>query len=84
MTTPEEIKHRPAIIDEPLGEGRILMFAANPIYRDQTFGEYRMLYNALFNYRQLGLGAEAPAPDASAAKSEVPAAAGDEPRQRGV
>jgi hypothetical protein len=62
MTTPEEIKHRPAIIDEPLGEGRILMFATNPVYRDQTFGEYRMLYNALFNYRNLDLGVEAPPP----------------------
>jgi hypothetical protein len=77
MTTPDEVKQRPAIIDEPVGEGRILMFATNPIYRDQTFGEYRMLYNALFSYRQLGLGVEAPAPDASAAKSEAPAAAGD-------
>jgi hypothetical protein len=64
MTTPDEVKHRPAIIDQPLGEGRILMFATNPIYRDQTFGEYRMLYNALFNYRQLGLGTEAAAPAA--------------------
>jgi hypothetical protein len=62
MTAPDEIKHRPAIIDQPLGQGRILMFATNPIYRDQTFGEYRMLYNALFNYRQLGLGTELPAP----------------------
>ena len=61
MTAPDEVKHRPAIIDQPLGEGRILMFATNPIYRDQTFGEYRMLYNALFNYRQLGLGTEVPA-----------------------
>jgi hypothetical protein len=74
MTTPDEVKRRPAIIDEPVGEGRILMFATNPIYRDQTFGEYRMLYNALFNYRQLGLGAEAPAPTPEPeGKAETPA-----------
>ena len=73
MTAPDEVKHRPAIIDQPLGEGRILMFATNPIYRDQTFGEYRMLYNALFSYRQLGLGTELPAPagdDATGAGSD--------------
>jgi hypothetical protein len=68
MTTPDEVKHRPAIIDEPLGEGRILMFATNPIYRDQTFGEYRMLYNAIFNYRQLDLGTAAPPPPEDADK----------------
>ncbi len=77
MTTPDEVRRRPAIIDEPVGEGRILMFATNPIYRDQTFGEYRMLYNALFNYRQLGLGTEAPAPAPEPdGKAEVPAAGG--------
>jgi hypothetical protein len=75
MTTPDEVKHRPAIIDEPVGQGRILMFATNPIYRDQTFGEYRMLYNALFSWRQLGLGVEAPAPEPDP-KPDAPAAGG--------
>jgi hypothetical protein len=56
MTTPDEIKNRPALITEPLGKGRVLMFATNPVYRWQNFGEFRMLYNALFNYRQLDLG----------------------------
>ena len=56
MTTPDEIKNRPALIAEPLGRGRVLMFATNPVYRWQNFGEFRMLYNALFNYRQLDLG----------------------------
>ena len=55
MTLPDEIKNRPALIAEPLGKGRVLMFATNPVYRWQNFGEFRMLYNALFNYDQLGL-----------------------------
>ena len=29
------------------------MFATNPVYRWQNFGEFRMLYNALFNYKNL-------------------------------
>ncbi len=61
MTTPDEIKNRPALIAEPLGQGLVLMFATNPVYRWQNFGEFRMLYNALFNYRQLDLGLQ-PAP----------------------
>ena len=44
----------------PLGQGQVLMFATNPIYRWQTFGEYRMLYNALFSYQHLRLGADVP------------------------
>jgi hypothetical protein len=34
----------------------VLLFATNPVYRWQNFGEYRMLYNALFNYKDLRLG----------------------------
>jgi hypothetical protein len=60
MNGADSIKHRPAIIDRPVGQGQVLMFATNPIYRWQNFGEYRMLYNALFNYRQLRLGTDAP------------------------
>jgi hypothetical protein len=56
MAGAEEIKHRPAVVALPSGAGQIVMFATNPIYRWQNFGEYRMLYNALFNYEDLRLG----------------------------
>ena len=49
-----EIRNRPAIINVPRGQGRILMFATNPIWRNQTLGEYRMLYNAILNWNALG------------------------------
>jgi hypothetical protein len=71
------IKDRPAIIEEPVGAGRIVMFATNPVYRWQNFGEFRMLYNAMFNYPQLGMGLSTapavpaePAPDAETAAAE--------------
>ena len=35
------------VVDAPAGKGRILMFANNPIYRWQTFGEHAMVFNAL-------------------------------------
>jgi hypothetical protein len=56
MNGPDETKNRPALIEEPVGQGRIVMFATNPVYRWQNFGEFRMLYNAIFNYPQLGQG----------------------------
>ena len=60
MNGADGIKHRPAIIDMPVGQGQVLMFATNPIYRWQNFGEYRMLYNALFSYQHLRMGTDAP------------------------
>ena len=79
MSGAEEIKHRPAVMDFPLGAGQVVLFATNPVYRWQNFGEYRMLYNALFNYKDLRLGidmnmkldAEAPDEADGAESSEV-------------
>jgi hypothetical protein len=45
-----EISGRPAILDVPVGDGRVLMFATNPCYRWQNLGEFRMLFNAILNY----------------------------------
>lgn len=56
MAGADEIKGRPAVVDYPVGAGQVLMFTTNPIYRWQNFGEYRMLYNAIFNYKNLRLG----------------------------
>jgi len=45
-----EIRNRPAIIDEPSGNGRVMLFAGNPCYRWQNFGEFNLLFNALLNF----------------------------------
>jgi len=54
MKSADEVKDRPAIINMPVGAGRVLMFATNPIWRWQNLGEYRMLYNAMLNWKALG------------------------------
>lgn len=65
------VDNRPAIINQPQGKGRIVMFATNPIWRWQNLGEFRMLYNALINWQSLGLTDEAPAaPPAVAAAQQ--------------
>jgi hypothetical protein len=48
-----EIRNRPAIVDVPVGDGRVLLFATNPCYRWQNFGEFRMLFNAILNYKSM-------------------------------
>jgi zinc carboxypeptidase len=58
MRGANEIRNRPAIIDEPSGKGRVILFAGNPCYRWQNFGEFNLLFNALLNYNDLGVRAE--------------------------
>lgn len=73
MVGADEVKDRPAIIDLPVGKGQVLMFATNPIYRWQNFGEFRMLYNAIFSYKDLRQGLGGPAvvpPDTDDDKDE--------------
>ncbi len=48
-----EISNRPAIVETPLGTGRILMFATNPCYRWQNHGEFAMLFNALLHFNDV-------------------------------
>ena len=72
MVGASDVKDRPAIVDLPLGAGQVLMFATNPVYRWQNFGEYRMLWNALFSYKTLrdGLGGPPTIPDPDAKKDD--------------
>jgi hypothetical protein len=51
-----ELARRPALIDVPRGKGHILLFANNPMWRQQTQGSYFLLFNAMFNYEHLSVG----------------------------
>lgn len=48
-----ETRNRAAIVDVPVGQGRVVMFATNPCYRWQNFGEFNMLFNAILHYNDL-------------------------------
>ena len=61
MRNPDAIRNRPMIVDAPAGKGRVILFATNPIYRWQTFGEHAMVFNALLFYNDF------PAPGAKPA-----------------
>ena len=65
MRGSNEIRNRPAIVDQASGKGRIIMFAGNPCYRWQNFGEFNMLFNTVLNYNDIK--SEAPKPAGTAA-----------------
>ena len=54
MKGANEIRNSPAVMDVPVGEGQIILFTTSPCYRWQNLGEFRMLFNALLNYKALG------------------------------
>lgn len=52
----EELQNRAAVVDVPLGEGHILLFAINPMWRYETHGSFFLLFNAALNYDNLDAG----------------------------
>jgi hypothetical protein len=53
MKGASEIRNRPAIVDVPVGRGRVLLFSTNPCYRWQNLGEFNMLFNAVLNFNDI-------------------------------
>jgi len=45
-----ETRNRPAVLDVPVGRGRVVLFATNPAYRWQNLGEFNMLANSILNF----------------------------------
>jgi hypothetical protein len=52
-------------VDEPVGQGRVLIFSTNPAYRWQNLGEFNMLANSILNFNDLPKPAAPAAPVAS-------------------
>jgi hypothetical protein len=47
---------RPAIIDAPVGDGHVVMFAINPMWRHQTWGQAALVLNAILHHDALDAG----------------------------
>jgi hypothetical protein len=45
------------VVDAHLGEGNVLLFGNNPIYRGETIGDYALVFNAILNHDHLGKAA---------------------------
>ena len=57
-----ELAGKAAVVDVPVGKGHVVMFANNPMWRHQTQGSFSLLFNAILNYDNLGVGRGAPDP----------------------
>jgi Zinc carboxypeptidase len=47
------IEEKPVVVNAHFGEGNVLLFANNPVYRGETLGSYALVFNAIMNYDHL-------------------------------
>ncbi len=66
-----ELAGKAAVVDVPVGKGHVVMFANNPMWRHQTHGSFSLLFNAMLNFDNLGVGRTEPSrPAATATPAE--------------
>ena len=53
LTNPEELANKAAVVDAPLGKGRMVLFAIRPMWRYESQGSFAMLINAIANWDHL-------------------------------
>lgn len=74
ITGGNEIAEKPAVVDVPHGKGHVVLFANNPMWRNQTMGSYFLVFNAILNFDHLNAGRSSTTPSAGTTH----AAGGDE------
>jgi hypothetical protein len=52
----QALANRAQVVDAPLGNGHVVMFAIRPYWRWQTQGTYFLGFNAIMNWNDLGAG----------------------------
>jgi Zinc carboxypeptidase len=57
----QSLANRAQVVDAPLGQGHVVMFAIRPFWRWQTQGTFFLGFNAILNWNDLNAGRPAPA-----------------------
>jgi hypothetical protein len=52
----DEIAQHPAVVDVPSGNGHVVLFSINPVYRGETRGTYALVLNTILNFDSLNAG----------------------------
>ncbi|MEO8727079.1 MAG: M14 family zinc carboxypeptidase [Acidobacteriaceae bacterium] len=68
MVNANEVAESPAVIDQQHGKGHVVLFANNPMWRNETGGSFFLLFNAVLNYDHLSVGHQLPNTPAAPAK----------------
>jgi hypothetical protein len=55
----DEIAQHPAVLDVPAGQGHVILFSINPVYRGETRGTYSLVLNTILNFDNLDAGRKA-------------------------
>ncbi|PYS79226.1 MAG: hypothetical protein DMF70_13430 [Acidobacteria bacterium] len=55
-----DLVNKPAVVDVPVGQGHVVMFANNPMWRHQTQGSFFLIFNTALNYDHLNVGRDRP------------------------
>jgi hypothetical protein len=65
------IAEHAVVVNAHLGQGSVLLFGNNPVYRGETVGTYAMVFNAIMNFQHLANRPVTPvAPPASTTPAE--------------
>jgi hypothetical protein len=52
----QELANSPAVVDVPVGRGHVVLYAINPMWRQETQGSFMLVMNAAMNFDHLGAG----------------------------
>ena len=69
LDKPGQIAEHAVVVDAHLGQGNVLLFGNNPVYRGETVGSYPLVFNAIMNFDHLSRPA-APASSTATATAE--------------
>jgi len=53
LDKPSSIAEHAVVVNAHLGQGNVLLFGNNPVYRGETVGTYALVFNAILNYQHL-------------------------------
>jgi hypothetical protein len=56
----QELANSPAIVDVPVGKGHVVLYAINPMWRQETHGSFMLVMNAAMNFDHLQAGRNTP------------------------
>jgi hypothetical protein len=51
-----DIAQHPAVLDVPVGQGHVVLFSINPVYRGETRGTYSLVLNTVLHFDSLNAG----------------------------